>query len=93
LRRFFWIDAATALIIFAVKHAADHCCCTPNTRLNEHGTDRAIATASAAFHAGITIPDLYVPFIHRQYPMRADFQTQAAAGACIRINTQVDHIL
>lgn len=56
-----------------------------DARVDIDGSERAVAGASAAFHAAIPVGDPGPAAVHFENRVRADGRAQAAAGAPVRM--------
>ena len=86
------LRSAAAFPAVSSQHTVDDGSGAADARLNADCARRTISAARAAFHAGVAIIDLQTLAVHFEYPMRANIQAHAAAGAFLRIQRQGGNI-
>ncbi len=84
-RRFFRIKGATARGVFASQRRVDHRSSAAYSRDDTDCLSRAISGAGPAFHAGVTVLDLYPSVGPTQDSMGADGQTHSTPHALFLI--------
>jgi hypothetical protein len=78
-----WFKGTGTSAALSSQQGVDDSSRTADTGLYRNGTNRAIAAARSAFHAGIAILDCCMFAIHFKHFMGTDFQAHPAAGAFI----------